>query len=144
MLSGLPTSDVSDLIFSQFSIDYCQKCVCFRGSAPGRIGGLMGGGLNDGLFQKRWTFVTLPSVLSTVCIAQNWYLAHSLPIEFKDPCPKILAHKSEIKVICSQLCIAHLKSDLFCGEYNLPGTYNLILGCLCDFSGLKRLSHRSS
>ena len=26
-------------------------------------------GLNDGLF--RWTIVTLPSVLSTVCIAQN-------------------------------------------------------------------------
>ena len=35
-------------------------------------GGLLSGaGLNDGLFQKRWTFVTLPSVLSTVCIAQN-------------------------------------------------------------------------
>ena len=37
MLSCLPTSDVSDLIFSQFSIDCCQKCVCFRGH---RWGGL--------------------------------------------------------------------------------------------------------
>ena len=42
---------------------------------------LLGAGLNDWLFQKRWTFVSLPSVLSAVCIAQNWYLAHSLPIE---------------------------------------------------------------
>ena len=33
MLSCLPTCDVRDLIFSQFSIDCCQKCVCFRGSA---------------------------------------------------------------------------------------------------------------
>ena len=41
MLSCLPTSEVSDLIFSQFSIDCCQKCVCFRGSAPGPAGGLM-------------------------------------------------------------------------------------------------------
>ena len=49
------------------------------------------------LFQKRWTFVTLPSVLSAVCIAQHWYLAHRLPRSNKDPCPKILVHKSEIK-----------------------------------------------
>ena len=39
MLSCLPTCDVRDLIFSQFSIDCCQKCVCFRGSAPGPAGG---------------------------------------------------------------------------------------------------------
>ena len=39
---------------------------------------LIGAGLNDGLFQKRWTsavnrrsIVTLPSVLSAVCIAEN-------------------------------------------------------------------------
>ena len=38
MLLCLPTCDVRDLIFSQFSID-CQKCVCFRGSAPGPAGG---------------------------------------------------------------------------------------------------------
>ena len=31
MLSCLPTCDVRDLIFSQFSIDCCQKCVCLRG-----------------------------------------------------------------------------------------------------------------
>ena len=43
------------------------------------------GGLNDGLFQKRWTsadnrrsIVTLPSGLSAVCIAQNCCLAASL------------------------------------------------------------------
>ena len=40
MLSCLPTCEVRDLIFSQFSIDCCQKCVCFRGSAPGPAGGL--------------------------------------------------------------------------------------------------------
>ena len=32
-------SDVRDLIFSQFSIDCCQKCVGFRGSAPFPDGG---------------------------------------------------------------------------------------------------------
>ena len=42
--------------------------------------------------------MTLLSVLSAVCIVQNGYLAHSLPRSNKDPCPKILAHKSEIKV----------------------------------------------
>ena len=40
MVSCLPTCDIRDLIFSQFSIDCCQKCVCFRGSAPGHAGGL--------------------------------------------------------------------------------------------------------
>ena len=33
--------------------------------------GTTGRGLKDGLSQKRWTIVTLPSVLSAVCIAQN-------------------------------------------------------------------------
>ena len=32
------TCDVRDLIFSQFSMDCCQKCVCFRVSAPGPAG----------------------------------------------------------------------------------------------------------
>ena len=39
-----------------------------------------------------------------------------------------------IKGICSQLCIAHLKSGIFCGEYYNLGTYNYMLGCLCDIS----------
>ena len=45
------------------------------------------GGSKRWTFQKRWTsadnrrsIVTLPSVLSAVCIAQNLYLADSLPI----------------------------------------------------------------
>ena len=40
MFSCLPICDVRDLIFSQFSIDCCQKYVCFRGSAPDPAGGL--------------------------------------------------------------------------------------------------------
>ena len=38
-------------------------------------------GLNDGLFQKRWTFVTLPSVL--------WHIVY---LSNMDLCPKILVH----------------------------------------------------
>ena len=57
----------------------------------------MGPGLNDGLFQKRWTFVTLPSVGYPLCVSRRidtWHI-YSLPIEFKDPCPKILAHNNK-------------------------------------------------
>ena len=50
---------------------------------------------NDGLFQ---TIVTLPSVLSAVCIVENLYLAASLLKSNKDPCPTISIHKSEIKI----------------------------------------------
>ena len=55
-------------------------------------------GLNDGLFSETMDFHDFPSVLSAVRIAQSWYLALSLPISYKDPCPKISVHKSEIKV----------------------------------------------
>ena len=37
-------------------------------------------GLNDGLFSETMDFRDFPSVLSAVRIAQNLYLAHSLPI----------------------------------------------------------------
>ena len=43
--------------------------------------------------------VTLPSVLSAVCIAHNnidtWQIVY---LSYNDPCPKISIHKSEIKV----------------------------------------------
>ena len=43
---------------------------------------------NDGLFQ---IIVTLPSVLSV----DTWHIVY---LSNTDPCPKILVHKSEIKV----------------------------------------------
>ena len=56
-------------------------------------------GLNDGLFQKRWTFVTLPSVLKlsiallSLCVSRRIDTWHIVYLSNKDPCPKILAHK---------------------------------------------------
>ena len=47
-----------------------SRLISRNGPIIGRVAEI-GAGLNDGLFQKRWTFVTLPSVLFTVCIAQN-------------------------------------------------------------------------
>ena len=44
---------------------------------------------NDGLFQ---TIVTLPSVSRRI---DTWHIVY---LSNKDPCPKILVHKSEIKV----------------------------------------------
>ena len=50
---------------------------------------------NDGLFQ---TIVTLPSVLSARCVSRRIDTWHIVYLSNKDPCPKILVHKSEIKV----------------------------------------------
>ena len=45
-----------------------------------------GAGVNDGLFQKRWTFVTLPSVLFavTLCVSRRidtWHIVYLVAIE---------------------------------------------------------------
>ena len=51
----------------------------------------IGAGLNDGLFQKRWTFVTLPSILSavSVCVSRRIYAWHMVYLSSMDPCPNI-------------------------------------------------------
>ena len=57
-------------------------------------------GLNDGLFQKLWTFSD--NCDFTVCIIRCVYRAQlilgTVYLSNKDPCPKILVNKSEIKV----------------------------------------------
>ena len=62
---------------------------------------ILGAGLNDGLFRNYGLFqtiVTLPSVLSAVCVSRRIDTWHIVYLSNKDPCPKILVHKSEIKV----------------------------------------------
>ena len=47
--------------------------------------------------QKRWTFVTF-RMYYTLCVSRRvdtWPIVY---LSYKDPCPKISVHKSEIKV----------------------------------------------
>ena len=66
------------------------------------VGSEAGVGLNDGLFQKRWTFSDNRDF--TVCIIRCVYRGElilglgRLFLSNKDPCPTISIHKSEIKV----------------------------------------------
>ena len=62
VLSCLTTCDVRDLIFSQFSIDRCQKCVCFRGSAPDSI--------------RYTTKLNLKQLFQWMCTQTYWTVKH--------------------------------------------------------------------
>ena len=47
--------------------------------------------------QKRWTFVTFRLYYS-LCVSRRVDTWHIVYLSYKDPCPKISVHKSEIKV----------------------------------------------
>ena len=47
--------------------------------------------------QKRWTFVTF-RLYYPLCVSRRVDTWHIVYLSYKDPCPKISVHKSEIKV----------------------------------------------
>ena len=47
--------------------------------------------------QKRWTFVTF-RLYYPMCVSRRVDTWHIVYLSYKDPCPKIAVHKSEIKV----------------------------------------------
>ena len=47
--------------------------------------------------QKRWTFVTF-RLYYPLCVSRRVDTWHIVYLSFKDPCPNISVHKSEIKV----------------------------------------------
>ena len=57
-----------------------------------------GAGLNDGLLSETMDFRDFPSVVSAARIARRVDTWHIVYLSYKDPCPKISVHKSEIKV----------------------------------------------
>ena len=47
--------------------------------------------------QKRWTFVTF-HLYYQLCVSRRVDTWHIVYLSYKDPCPKMSVHKSEIKV----------------------------------------------
>ena len=47
--------------------------------------------------QKRWTFVTF-RLYYPLCVSHRVDTWHIVYLSYKDPCPKIYVHKSEIKL----------------------------------------------
>ena len=53
-----------------------------------------GAGLNDGLFSETMDF----RLYYLLCVSRRVDTWHIVYLSYKDPCPKISVHKSEIKV----------------------------------------------